>query len=221
MRSFIQNGINVGELTVLGLTNLTPELLAVAINEWQDPIIVAEYFHIENPILAVFAKPIFRENWEHVEFVLTDSEYLYNQITKDPLKKRILDTPRGIAWINYVKRRCHEYYFWYTWGKKCPRCAKDMERKKGKQARMITNEAYICKCGYILPIFDNCEPSPASTFAPTIAIPALPRIEKAVEKTKSNGNGNGDGKKIKEQKINAGDLRTTEAEKYISGKIIQ
>lgn len=152
--SVIKNGIDVGELTVLGLTSLTPEILEEAIRDWQDPIMVAEYLKLENPFVAAIAKSLFRSNWENVEFVLTNRDFLYNEICKDKNKKKLLDTARGTAWLNYVRRRCYEYYFWYAWGKKCPRCAKQMERKKTKCVSKVAEEVYLCKCGYIIPIFD-------------------------------------------------------------------
>lgn len=152
--SVIKSGTNAGELIVLGLTILTPEILSQAIREWQDPIMIAEWLKLEHPIVAVFAKYRFREDWERVEYVLTDGNFLYNEITKDKDKKKLIDTPRGMAWLKYVRCRSYEYYFWYTWGKKCPRCAKDMDRKKTKCVS-TTNEIYLCKCGYIIPIFDE------------------------------------------------------------------
>lgn len=115
---------------------------------------VAEYLQLENPLVGVIAKSLFRSNWEHVEYVLTDCDFLYIEITKDKNKKKLLDTPRGTAWLNYVRRRCYEYYFWYAWGKKCPRCAKQMERKKTKCVSKVADEVYLCKCGYVIPIFD-------------------------------------------------------------------
>jgi hypothetical protein len=153
--SIIRNGVDVGELTVRGLTSLTPEILGQSIREWQDPLLIVEWLKLENPFIAVIAKPIFRSHWEHVEFVLTDGEFLYNEVVKDKDKKKLLDTPRGTAWLNYVRRRSYEYYFWYTWGKKCPRCAKNMDRIKTKDVRNITNEIYLCKCKYKIPIFDE------------------------------------------------------------------
>jgi hypothetical protein len=153
--SVIKNGIDVGELTVRGLTSLTPEILGQAIQEWQDPIMIAEWLKLENPFVALIAKSIFKTNWDRVEYVLTDSDFLYNEIAKDKDKKILLDTPRGTAWLNYVRRRSHEYYYWYAWGKKCPRCERNMERKKTKCVSSVSNEIYLCKCGYTIPIFDE------------------------------------------------------------------
>jgi hypothetical protein len=152
--SFVKNGIDVGEFIVSGLANLTPEILGQSIREWHDPLIIAEQLKLENPIVSVLAKPIFRHNWERVEYVLTDSDFLYRELTKDKQKKLLLDTQRGISWLNYTRHRSYEYYYWYTWGKKCPRCAKNMERKKTKCMSNITDEIYLCKCGYTIPIFN-------------------------------------------------------------------
>ncbi len=152
--SVIKNGVDVGEFIVSGLTGLTPEILGQAIQEWQDPLMIVEWLKLENPFISVVAKTLFRSNWERVEYVLVDGDFLYVEIAKDKAKKILLDTHRGMAWLNYVKRRSYEYYFFYTWGKKCPRCAKNMERKKTKCVSNVTDEIYLCKCGYIIPIFD-------------------------------------------------------------------
>ena len=152
--SIIKSGVDVGELITRGLTHLTPEILDRAIRDWQDPIMVSQWLKLENPVVAFLAKSLFRSHWERVEFVLTDGDFLYSEIIKDNDKKKILDTPRGMAWLNYTRRRSYEYYFWYTWGKKCPRCSKDMDRIKTKCASNLTSEIYLCKCGYTIPIFD-------------------------------------------------------------------
>jgi hypothetical protein len=152
--SVIKNGIDVGEFIVSGLTGLTPEILGQAIREWQDPLMIVEWLKLENPFISVVAKSLFRSNWERVEYVLIDGDFLYREIAKDKEKKTLLDTQRGMAWLNYVRRRSYEYYFFYTWGKKCPRCAKNMERKKTKGVSNVADEIYLCKCGYIIPIID-------------------------------------------------------------------
>ncbi len=103
---------------VKGLTSLTPEMLDKAIREWQDPLLLAEYLNLENPLVKLVAKTLLKRYWETVDATLSDPWELYNQIAKDPVKKKLLDTPRGRQWISYVRKRCYEYYYNYAWGKK-------------------------------------------------------------------------------------------------------
>ncbi|MBU0777999.1 hypothetical protein KKF82_07055 [Patescibacteria group bacterium] len=100
---------------VIGLTELTPQMLAESVREWRDPLVLAEYMNLENPVIKVVAKLILNKYWERVEYILTDPWELYNQIARDPEKKKILDTDRGRKWLTYVRTRCYDYYFDYTW----------------------------------------------------------------------------------------------------------
>jgi len=100
---------------VIGLTELTPEMLAESIREWRDPLILAEYMNLENPLIKTVARLILKKYWERAEYILTDPWEIYNQIAKDPEKKKILDTDRGRKWITYVRKRCYDYYYDYTW----------------------------------------------------------------------------------------------------------
>lgn len=100
---------------VIGLTELTPELLEEYVREWRDPLELAKYMNLENPIVKPFAKWILKKYWERAEYILTDPWELYNQIATDPEKKKIMDTPQGRKWLTYVRTRCYDYYFNYTW----------------------------------------------------------------------------------------------------------
>lgn len=100
---------------VLGLTELTPQMLAESVREWRDALVLAEYMNLENPVIKAVAKLILKKYWERAEYILTDPLELYNQIAKDPEKKKILDTDRGRKWLTYVRKRCYDYYFDYTW----------------------------------------------------------------------------------------------------------
>ena len=100
---------------VIGLTELTPEMLLDSVREWRDPLVLAEYMNLENPVIKVVAKLILNKYWERVEYILTDPCELYNQIARDPEKKKILDTDRGRKWLTYVRKRCYDYYYDYTW----------------------------------------------------------------------------------------------------------
>lgn len=102
-----------------GLNSLTPEMLEKAILEWQDPLLLAGYLHLENPAVKFVAVTyILKPYWERAEKTLNDPWELYNQIAMDPEKKKLLDTERGRAWLNYVRKRCYDYYYEYTWGKR-------------------------------------------------------------------------------------------------------
>ncbi len=97
------------------MTELTPEMLSDSVREWRDPLVLAEYMNLENPVIKVVAKLILNKYWERVEYILTDPCELYNQIARDPEKKKILDTDRGRKWLTYVRKRCYDYYYDYTW----------------------------------------------------------------------------------------------------------
>ena len=97
------------------MTELTPQMLAESVREWRDPLVLAEYMNLENPVIKVVAKLILNKYWERVEYILTDPWELYNQIARDPEKKKILDTDRGRKWLTYVRTRCYDYYYDYTW----------------------------------------------------------------------------------------------------------
>jgi len=97
------------------LTELTPELLEEYIRDWHDPLELTNYMNLENPIVKPFAKLILKKYWERAEYILTDPWELYNQIAKDPEKKKIIDTPQGRKWLTYVRVRCEDYFFNYTW----------------------------------------------------------------------------------------------------------
>lgn len=103
-----------------GLISLTPEMLEKAILDWEDPLLLAEYLHLENPAVKFVAvNYILKPYWERVKKTLNDDPWeLYNQIAMDPEKKKLLDTPRGRAWLNYVRKRSYQYYYNYAWGKK-------------------------------------------------------------------------------------------------------
>ena len=97
------------------MTELTPQMLAESVREWRDPLVLAEYMNLENPVIKVVAKLVLKKYWERAEYILTDPWELYNQISKDPEKKKILDTDRGRKWLTYVRIRCEDYFFNYTW----------------------------------------------------------------------------------------------------------
>lgn len=103
-----------------GLNSLTPEMLEKAILEWQDPLLLVEYLHLENPAVKFVAVTyILKPYWERVKETLNDDPWiLYDQIARDPEKKKMLDTPKGREWLNYVRKRSYQYYYEYTWGKK-------------------------------------------------------------------------------------------------------
>lgn len=91
-------------------------MLEKAVNEWQDPLLLSEYLHLENPAVKWVAVTfVLNPYWEKIEFVLTDPLELYNHISKDQEKKKILDTERGRKWLTYVRKRCYDYYYNYTW----------------------------------------------------------------------------------------------------------
>lgn len=131
-----------------GLNSLTPEMLAAAIDEWQDPLLLVQYLNLESPVvkpLAIFF--VLKPYWERIELVMKDQNGLYSELSADPVKKKLLDTPRGKAWLRYVSERCYEYLRYYTWHRKCPQCTSEMERKKVKAAGLNGSEpydAYIC-----------------------------------------------------------------------------
>lgn len=131
-----------------GLNSLTPEMLAAAIEEWQDPLLLVQYLNLESPVvkpLAIFF--VLKPYWERIEQTMKDQNGLYCELSADPIKKKLLDTPRGKAWLRYVSERCYEYIRYYTWPRECPRCESEMERKKVKAARSNGSEpydAYIC-----------------------------------------------------------------------------
>ena len=60
-------------------------------------------------------KLILKKYWERAEYILTDPLEIYNQIARDPEKKKILDTDRGRKWLTYVRKRCYDFYYDYTW----------------------------------------------------------------------------------------------------------
>jgi len=126
-----------------GLNSLTPEMLEAAIYEWQDPLLLVQYLNLESPIVkpvAIFF--VLKPYWERIEQVMKDQNGLYCELSTDPIKKKILDTPRGKAWLRYVSERCYEYIRYYTWPRECPLCRSEMERK---------NDAYICcHCKYTI-----------------------------------------------------------------------
>lgn len=91
-------------------------MLETAVNEWQDPLLLTEYLHLENPGVKWFAiRFVLKPYWERIDKVLSDPWELYNQISKDPVKKKILDTDRGRKWITYVRNRCYTYFYNYVW----------------------------------------------------------------------------------------------------------
>lgn len=99
-----------------GVNSLTPQMLEHSINEWEDPLLVAEYYHLDNPVVKGIAKAfVFKPYWERVEQFLNSPDELYNEIAKDPAKKRLLDTPRGKAWLGFVRRRSYDYLYKLTW----------------------------------------------------------------------------------------------------------
>ena len=100
---------------IIGLTELTPEMLSDSVREWRDPLVLAEYMNLENPVIKVVAKLILKKYWERAEYILTDPLEIYNQIARDPEKKKILDTDRGRKWLTYVRKRCYDFYYDYTW----------------------------------------------------------------------------------------------------------
>ncbi len=101
--------------TIRGLVSLTPEMLETAIREWQDPLSLAEYLNLENPMVKMVAKTLLKKYWEKVDVILTDPWELYNNIAEDPAKKELLDTPRGREWLSFVRKRCYDYFYDYTW----------------------------------------------------------------------------------------------------------
>lgn len=131
-----------------GLNSLTPEMLAVAIDEWQDPLLIAQFLNLESPVVKPLAIAfVLKPYWEQIELVMKDQNGLYNELSADPVKKKLLDTPRGKAWLRYVRERCYEYLRYYTWPRECPRCKSVMERKKVKADRSNGSEpfdVYIC-----------------------------------------------------------------------------
>lgn len=130
-----------------GLNSLTPEMLAQAIDEWQDPLLLVEYLNLESPVvkpLAIFF--VLKPFWERIEQTMKDQNGLYSELSADPVKKKMLDTPRGKAWLRYVGERCFEYLRYYTWSRECPLCTSEMERKK-----VSSYDAYICgHCKYTI-----------------------------------------------------------------------
>lgn len=111
----LKHGVDIEHWIVKGLTSLTPDLLESAILEWQDPLGLADYLHLENRFVKFFVRTLLKEHWERVEHTLVDPWELYNQIARDPEKKKLLDTPQGRKWLTYVRRRCYNYYYDYTW----------------------------------------------------------------------------------------------------------
>lgn len=111
--------LNEGNAELLiseGLTKLTPEMLEKAVKEWQDPLLLSEYLHLDNPAVKWVAKTfVLIPYWDRIDHTLTDPWELYNQISKDPAKKKILDTDRGRRWLTYARNRCYSYYYNYTW----------------------------------------------------------------------------------------------------------
>lgn len=106
---------SINRWIVKGLTNLTPTMLEEAVRDWQDPLKLAEYLNLENTMVKLVAKTLLKRHWERIEYILTDPWELYNQIARDPAKKKILDTERGRNWLTYVRKRCYDYYYNYTW----------------------------------------------------------------------------------------------------------
>ncbi len=126
-----------------GINSLSPEMLEKAIMENQDPLLLAEYLNLENSFVKIAAKTLLKTYWELASFTFKDPQEVYNQLSKDPEKKKLLDTERGRAWLIYVRRRCNEYYYVYTWDK-CPVCRSTVQHHKGNGGGM-----YICeKCGH-------------------------------------------------------------------------
>jgi hypothetical protein len=180
--------MNINEETVpkwiaQGLVSLTPETLELAINEWQDPLMIAEYLNLENIIIKNLAtRIILKPLWERVEFTLKDPWELYIQISRNQQKKKLLDTPRGRAWLSYVRERVYEYIFYYTWGRKCPLCGGEMVRRKTevdlkvigklkqklrKAPATIVHEDYVCNsCGNIIPTVPTGQPT---EYVPSLA----------------------------------------------------
>lgn len=127
-----------------GVNSLTPEMLAKAIDEWQDPLLLSQYWCLDSPVVKPFVVMlVLKPYWEPIEQVLKDPNGLYSEISKDPAKKKLLDTTRGKAWLGYVQERTYEYIRYYTWPRKCPCCNSEMERKKVKAANG-SYDAYIC-----------------------------------------------------------------------------
>lgn len=121
-----------------GLNSLTPEMLAKAIDEWQDPLLLVEYLNLENPVVRPLAIIfVLKPYWERIEQTMKDQTGLYCEISTDPAKKKLLDTPRGKAWLRYVSARCYEYLRYYTWPRKCPQCESEMKR---------SCDTYTCNC---------------------------------------------------------------------------
>lgn len=111
----LRHGVDIEHWIIKGLTSLTPELLERAILEWQDPLALAEYLHLENKFVKFFVRTLLKEHWDRVERTLVDPWELYKQIAKDLEKKKLLDTPQGRKWLTYVRKRCYNYYYDYTW----------------------------------------------------------------------------------------------------------
>lgn len=98
-----------------GLTSLTSETLEKAIMEHQDPLLVAEYLNLNNPLIKIVAKVFIRNNWERIEPIFKNPLMLYNHISQDPQKKQLLDTAQGREWLTYVRKRCYSYFYKYAW----------------------------------------------------------------------------------------------------------
>lgn len=109
------NDTSIERWIVSGLTSLTPELLEDSIREWRDPLTLVEFLNLENPLVKHAARLVLKTYWERAEHILTDPWELYNQIARDPKKKELLDTVRGREWLTYVRIRCENYFFNYTW----------------------------------------------------------------------------------------------------------
>ncbi len=131
-----------------GLSSLTPEMLGKAIDEWQDPLLLVNYLCLDSPIVKPLAVMfVLKPYWEQIEQVMTDQNRLYSEISRDPAKKKLLDTPRGKAWLGYVRERCYEYLRYYIWARECPLCNSEMERKKLKVTGLngtSSHDAYVC-----------------------------------------------------------------------------
>lgn len=156
-----------------GLNSLTPEMLAEAIEEWQDPLLLAQYLNLESPIVRPLAIMfVLKPYWERIEQAMKDQNGLYLELSRDPAKKELLDTPRGKAWLKYVSERCYEYIRYYTWPRECPRCKSEMQRKKVKAAQSNGSElydAYICnRCKCIINAIVSSPPESTEQKPPQI-----------------------------------------------------
>lgn len=85
-----------------GVNSLTPEMLEKAIMENQDPLLIAGYLNLENPLIKIVAKTLLKTHWERIHFTFKDHWELYNQVSKDPEKKKLPACPRYTLFSSYT-----------------------------------------------------------------------------------------------------------------------